>query len=128
MAKKRMLPFAPELSAHLGERIAEYGYAVDKRKMFGHEVYFLNGYMFAGANRDGIFVHVGTRAKEDALRTQTGVFPFEPMEGTVMREYLLLGEEVHSQEEQLRQWLETASAYLQSLPPKTRKSRQKKTG
>ena len=52
-----MLPFSPELFAYLEEKIEKYGFPTTKQKMFGHEVFFLNGYMFSGANVEGISVN-----------------------------------------------------------------------
>jgi hypothetical protein len=74
--------------------------------------------MFTGANESGIFVHIGKEARDAALEKETGVSPFEPMEGTVMREYLLLNEPAYSNEEQLKKWLDLSSQHLLSLPPK----------
>jgi hypothetical protein len=118
---KKMIPFSKELFNHLSSRITDYGYQTDIRRMFGHEVHFLNGYMFAGANRDGIYVHIGEEAKALALEGEEGVFPFEPLEGMSMREYLLLGPEVYGNDAALKRWLDQSSDFLLSLPPKVKK-------
>lgn len=120
---KKMMPFSVELFEFLSSKISAYGYRTSVQKMFGHEVHFLNGYMFAGANVNGIFVHVGLNAKKDALESESGVFSFEPLEGMAMKEYLLLGEEVYTDEERLKKWLELGRRYLLSLPPKDKRSR-----
>jgi TfoX/Sxy family transcriptional regulator of competence genes len=116
-----MLKFSPELSESLEKKLQMYGFDVKKQKMFGHEVFFLNGYMFTGTNESGIFVHIGKDARDAALEKETGVSPFEPMEGTVMREYLLLKEPVYSNDKLLKEWLDRSSQYLLSLPPKRKK-------
>jgi TfoX/Sxy family transcriptional regulator of competence genes len=120
MAKK-MLEFSPELSDYLEYILNEHEYSWEKKKMFGHETFFLNGYMFCGANVKGIFVHVGIDAKLEALMNEKGVAPFEPREGMVMKEYLLLNKDVYSDEEELLKWLDRSRTYLLSLPPKKRK-------
>ena len=74
--------------------------------------------MFAGASSRGINIHVGLREKEDALENESGVFAFEPLEGMAMKEYILLGEEIYSDEKRLRSWLEKGAAYIASLPHK----------
>ena len=119
--KKKMLKFSPELSEALEKKLQAYGFEAEKQKMFGHEVFFLNGYMFTGANESGIFVHIGKDARDAALEKETGVSSFEPMEGTVMREYLLLNEPVYSNESHLKKWLDLSSQFIRSLPPKQKK-------
>jgi TfoX/Sxy family transcriptional regulator of competence genes len=119
--KKKMLKFSPERSEMLENKLHTYGIEAKKQKMFGHEVFFLNGYMFTGANKSGIFVHIGKETRDAALDKEPNVSPFEPMEGTVMREYLLLHEPIFSNEEQFKKWLDLSSQYLLSLPPKKKK-------
>lgn len=119
--KRKMLPFSPELSAFLEEKVDSFGYPTTKQKMFGHEVFFLNGYMFTGANVEGIFVHIGKEERDRALEKEADVGPFEPTEGMIMREYLLLREPTYSDDPKLKKWLDKSSAYLHSLPPKKRK-------
>jgi len=124
--KRKMLQFAPELAEKLDQIILACGYPTEKKKMFGHEVHFLNTHMFSGANEDGIFVHIGKDAKETALETETGVAPFKPIEGMVMKDYLLLEEPVHSHPDTLKKWLDQSSQYLLSLPPKKKKPKKKR--
>ena len=123
MTKKKMLRFSPERSAELEAKLKDYGYHAEKKKMFGHETFFTNGYMFTGANVDGIFVHVGRESRDRALQERTGVSPFKPMEGMVMKEYLLLEEPVCSDEPQLKEWLDSSYTYLNGLPPKSGKKK-----
>jgi TfoX/Sxy family transcriptional regulator of competence genes len=119
--KRKMLQFSPELSAYLEEKIEKFGFPTTKQKMFGHEVFFLNGYMFSGANVEGIFVHTGKDERDKALEKESAVGTFEPMEGMVMREYLLLTEPIYSDDKKLKKWLDKSSEYLTSLPPKKKK-------
>ena len=71
-----------------------------------------------GANESGIFVHIGRNARDRALAEEKNVVPFEPMEGTVMKDYLLLQEKVHANTNKLKRWLDQSSGYLLALPPK----------
>lgn len=116
-----MLQFSPELSSFLEDKISKFGYPVEKKKMFGHETFFLNGYMFTGANVSGIVVHIGKEARDSALQKESYVIPFEPMEGMVMRDYLLLQKPIYSRETQLKNWLDGSRDYLLSLPKKQKK-------
>ena len=117
MAKK-MTPFSAELFELLSKNICEIGIDTQIKKMFGHEVHFLSGYMFAGANSRGINIHVGLNEKETAINSDSGVFTFEPLEGMAMKEYILVGEEIYTDEKRLRSWLEKGASYIRSLPPK----------
>ncbi|MBM4372236.1 MAG: hypothetical protein FJ098_11310, partial [Deltaproteobacteria bacterium] len=91
MSGKMRMVFSPERSAALGRSLLDAGIAPDLRRMFGHEVFFLNGYMFAGACLDGVFVHLGADAVQDALAREPGVAAFSPADGMTMKDYLLLG-------------------------------------
>jgi len=118
-----MLQFSPERSGYLDKIILACGFPTDKKKMFGHEVHFLNGYMFTGANVDGIFVNIGAEANKVALETEPGATPFIPVEGMTMKDYLLLKEPVVSNPDALKKWLDQGSQYLLSLPPKVKKKK-----
>jgi hypothetical protein len=104
--KRKMLQFSPERSGYLDKIILVCGFPTEKKKMFGHEVHFLNGYMFTGANVDGIFVNIGAEAKKVALETEPGAAPFIPVEGMTMKDYLLLKEPVVSNPDTLKKWLD----------------------
>lgn len=121
--KRKMLQFAPELAEELDRLVLACGCPTEKKIMFGHEVHFLNTHMFTGANEQGIFVHIGKEAKETALETEKGVAPFQPMEGMTMKEYLLLEEPVYTNPDALKKYLDQASQYLQTLPPKEKKKK-----
>ena len=126
MAKKKMLQFSPELSDYLEDKINKFGYPAEKKKMFGHETFFLNGYMFTGANISGIFVHTGKEARDLAIQNKPYVTPFEPMEGMVMKDYLILQKPIYTKEKELKNWLDGSRDYLFSLPPKEKKPGKRK--
>jgi hypothetical protein len=125
--KRKMLQYSPERAEVLDKMVLASGYPTDKMKMFGHEVHFLNGYMFSGANVDGVFVHLGQEAKDEALQneSETDVGAFHPIEGMTMKDYLLLKEPVVSDLDRFKEWLDRSSQYLQSLPPKVKKKKKK---
>lgn len=119
--KRKMLKYDAKMSEVLGELLLRNGIFPDKKKMFGHEVYFLNTYMFCGANEAGIFVHIGKNQKEEALKTSDNVKLFEPLQGMVMKDYLLIEKSICSDQDQLLYWIIKSSEYLQTLPPKKKK-------
>jgi TfoX/Sxy family transcriptional regulator of competence genes len=116
-----MMKFSPELGRLLAKQIQAAGYPASKRKMFGHETWFLNGYMFAGASTQGVWLHLGAPAVQEALASQKGVAPFSPGRGMVMKDYLTLTEPGCREQGRLGPWLERSSAYLLSRPPKKKR-------
>ena len=124
-AKRKMLAFSPEPAEMLAAKLTALGIETENKKMFGHEVHFLNGYMFAGANVDGVFVNLGEEGVNRALEQERDVAPFEPMEGMTMKEYLLLREPVMADEGRFSAWLRYTAARLAVLPPKVKKTKKK---
>jgi TfoX/Sxy family transcriptional regulator of competence genes len=122
-----MMKFSPELAELLEKQIQEGGYPASKRKMFGHETWFLNGYMFAGANTEGIWMHLGEQAVQKALSAELGMAPFSPGRGMVMKDYLTLVEPGCREMARLRPWLERSSRYLLSRPTKPQGATKKKS-
>jgi TfoX/Sxy family transcriptional regulator of competence genes len=125
MTKRKMLQFSPELHEFLYKKVTRGGYLADIKKMFGHEVFFLNGYMFTGANELGIFVHIGHEAVLAALEKEKGVAPFSPMEGMIMKDYLLLEKGTYENARKFSKWLKQSSAYLMAKSPKKKKAKTK---
>ena len=122
---RRMMKHDPDLDQHLGKAILEAGYAPDRKKMFGHAVYFLNGYMYAGATESGIFVHLSVDDVREVL-AEDGLEPFSPMEGMTMKEYVILTKPVHTDPAALQSWLSRSAEHLLALPPKVKKPRRRK--
>jgi len=120
---RKMMQFDADGDQALGQAILQIGYAPDKKKMFGHAVYFLNGYMYAGANTAGAFVHVGEETVLASVETEDGVGPFSPMEGMTMKAYLQLTPTITGDGEKLGAWLRRSAEYLTALPPKVKKPR-----
>jgi TfoX/Sxy family transcriptional regulator of competence genes len=98
----------------LRESLGNLKIPAEKKKMFGHETYFLKGYMFSGVYDSDIFVHVGIEKVETSQGMGVGFF--EPM-GKRMRSYLTLPKSMQNPEN-LKSWLMSGAAYLSSLPTK----------
>jgi len=112
---------SPELTGLLERAIVPLG--ADKRMMFGCPVYTVNSNMFAGAHQDSLFVRLPESDRQEFRAQYPDARPFEPMAGRVMKEYMLLPEDVYNNPEALHQWLRRGHVYALSLPPKQRKSR-----
>ena len=67
----------------------------DKRMMFGSPVYTVNNNMFAGAHQSSLFVRLSEHDRQDLRARHPDARPFEPMEGRVMKEYMLLPMDVY---------------------------------
>jgi len=105
----------------LEDAIEESGFEYDLRKMFGHKTFFVNGYMFAGVfGGTGIHLRVGQTIRDDAVERVTGAAYFEA-NGRVMKDHLLLTEQIFTDREILSDWLQKAYSYTSSLPPKQKK-------
>ena len=100
---------------------------VRRKNMFGTSAWFLesNDMMFAGAWGEGVMVRIGERRTSSLIESGEAV-PFDPMGGKPMREYVYLNEEQIAEDGELLEWLDEASEFAASLPPKKKKSRKKK--
>ena len=114
-----------ERGALLAEVVKEKEPGAQLKKMFGHETWFLNTYMFAGANTDGIWVHLGEEKVQECLEQQESVAPFSPGRGMIMKDYLLVADPVAKDREQITNWVQQSTDYLKALPPKVKKAKKK---
>ena len=108
---------SPELVEALES--AMFGFNAEKRKMFGSPVWFVNGNMLTGAHQDSIFVRASREDRDDEL--SDGAAPFEPMEGRVMKDYVIVPESAYSDPKELGRWLSRSFEFTTTLPPKERK-------
>ncbi len=100
---------------------------VRRKNMFGTSAWFLesNDMMFAGAWGEGIMVRIGE--EQTKLLIDSGeADAFDPMGGKPMREYVLLDGERIAEDDDLLNWLDQASEFASTLPPKKAKPRKKK--
>jgi len=91
-------------------------------KLFGGTGFMLNGNFLAGASKRGLLVRVGKEAHQSALRRK-GARPME-MRGQVMEGYVYVDPPALN-EDTLRTWLQTAMAFVRTLPTKAAKAKAK---
>jgi TfoX/Sxy family transcriptional regulator of competence genes len=94
--------------------------SVTEQKMFGGVCFMLNGNMLVGASPRGLMVRVGKEGHEAAVaRPHT-----RPMEqGTrTMVGYVVVAPEGVARDRDLESWLDTALAFVATLPPKEKKA------
>lgn len=94
---------------------------LQRRKMFGYPVAFVNGNMCAGLFQDSAFARLPP-ALSAQLVDNHGAQPFEPMAGRPLRDYLTLPEAVMEDEARFAELLAAACAFTAGLPPKAPKS------
>lgn len=110
----------PTENAELLERVVEAVPEAEKRMMFGCPAYFLNGNMFLGAHQEDIILRLPESDREELLdRGQASIFA--PMNGRVMREYVVLSPSILSSQPEFEKWLLKSRAYVLSLPAKAKK-------
>jgi len=98
--------------------------AVREVRMFGGLCFMLNGNMVAGTSKRGLLVRVGKDRHSNAL-ARPGAKPME-MAGRSMEGYIFV-DPAPRDERALREWLELAVAFVQTLPPKLPKSKSGRT-
>jgi TfoX/Sxy family transcriptional regulator of competence genes len=87
------------------------------RRMFGYPAGFLAGHMTTGLFEDRWFVRLPPAARAELLALP-GAAPFAPMPGRPMREYVTLPSSVVDDPRAVDGWVERATAYVRTLPPK----------
>jgi TfoX/Sxy family transcriptional regulator of competence genes len=93
-------------------------------RMFGGLCFMLNGNMVAGASRRGLLVRVGKHQHDEAL-ARPRAKPMK-MKGQPMAGYILVDPPPRDPQV-LRDWLDLAVAFVNTLPAKFPKSRRRKT-
>ena len=92
-----------------------------ERKMFGGLCFMLNGNMLAGTFKSDLLVRVGKDGHDPALQRRHT----RPMEqaGRVAAGYVIVAAEGVARDSELKRWLDTAIAHVQTLPPKQKATR-----
>ena len=90
-------------------------------RMFGGLAAMVNGHMLGGLFARSVVVRLSHEDQKAALALD-GSEPFDPMgNGRVMKDTILLAEEVMNDREELRGWLQRALDFTASLPRKQAK-------
>jgi TfoX/Sxy family transcriptional regulator of competence genes len=108
---------SPELIAAFGAALPDDP-RLQRRKMFGFEAAFANGYMLGGLFEEQLHVRLPQAALNQALALP-GAQPFSPMAGRPMKEYVCLPPAVIADPASLKAWLVQAFEYACARPPKT---------
>jgi len=98
------------------------GSKVERKKMFGCPVGFINGNMFMGLHNDKIILKLGENEREGFIREYNAEI-FEPMPGRKMREYVVIPENLLTNISSLKTWCEKSYEYTSKLKPKETKAK-----
>jgi TfoX/Sxy family transcriptional regulator of competence genes len=105
------------LAARIREITGGIDGEVTERKMFGGLAFMLNGHMFTGVVGDELMLRLGDAGAEAALRREhvrEMDFTGRPMKAMVFIEPAALDGDA------LGEWVTSAAAFAQSMPPKSR--------
>jgi TfoX/Sxy family transcriptional regulator of competence genes len=97
-----------------------------ERKMFGGVCFMINGNMVAGTFKGDLLVRVGKDGHAAALqRPHT-----RPMEqaGRVAAGYVIVAAEGVARDRELKRWLDTAIAHVETLPAKEKSAPRPRAG
>ena len=109
------MPYDAELSERVRRVLARRRGFVEK-KMFGGVGFLLNGNMCVGVWREFLILRLGPKRGAAAL-TEPFVRPFD-ITGKAMTGWAMIEPEGMSEEEDLREWMQQAIAFVKTLPAK----------
>ncbi|UCG77719.1 MAG: TfoX/Sxy family protein [Nitrospirota bacterium] len=95
-------------------RIVEEWNKTEKRNMFGGICYLLKGNMLGGVYKDFLFLRLGEKGAEEALRADH-VKPFD-VTGRPMKGWVMVEPEGFAEDEVLNEWLLEAKGFVETLP------------
>jgi TfoX/Sxy family transcriptional regulator of competence genes len=98
-------------------------FVCQKKPMFGYDVYWVNGNMFTGVFQSSIFFRLSPQDQKEFLGKYKDSRRFEPMEGRLMKEYVVVPEPVLEDKDAVGEWMKRSFEYTKSLPEKKAKSK-----
>jgi len=107
---------ADELTAQRVRALLASRPDVTERRMFGGVAFMVAGNMLGGVNKDHLMLRVGPDQHAEALR-QPHAGPMD-FTGRPMRGYVTVRPEGYAADADLERWVETALAFVTTLPPR----------
>lgn len=89
---------------------------LEQRQMFGYPAAFIGGNLATSLHRESWIVRLPDAERADL--TSRGWSDFEPMPGRPMRGYVVMPDQVATDPDQARAWVERAASYVRTLPPR----------
>ena len=97
----------------------------DRKKMFGYPCCFCNGNMFTGLHEENWVLRLPEIKRNEMVSIYQAAL-FAPMKGRVMKEYLIIPQEILGDVSLLKKWIQYSLSYAQTLPKKEPKLKKKK--
>ena len=109
------MPYNEEIDARIKKVVSNWK-NTDAKKMFGGVCHLLNGNMFCGVYKDYLILRLGGEKAEAVLKSPFAR-PFD-ITGKPMNGWVMLEEDGFNTTKQLKDWLEVAKAFVNTLPSK----------
>ncbi len=93
---------------------------ITTRKMFGFPCAFCNNQMFLYVYHDGLVLRLRESDRLSVL--EQGASPFAPKGGRGMREYVVMPDNIVTDDAELEKWLTKSLEFIQTLPAKSKKA------
>lgn len=109
------MPYNAEIDARIG-KITAHWKNTKAKKMFGGVCHLMNGNMVCGVYKDYLILRLGEKAAADALK-KSDTRPFD-ITGKPMKGWVMVEDRGFETDDKLKDWLERARDFVQTLPPK----------
>ncbi len=109
------MPYNEEIDVRIKKVVSNWK-NTDAKKMFGGVCHLLNGNMFCGVYKEYLIVRLGGQKSEEVLKLPFAR-PFD-ITGKPMKGWVMLEEKGFNTDKQLKDWLNIAKQYVDTLPPK----------
>ncbi len=109
------MPFDESLAARIREAL-DRKRNIEEKKMFGCICFFLNGNALVGVWKDRLIARLGPDNYEEAMM-EPYVREFD-ITGRAMRNWVAVEPEGIEHDEQVTEWIEKATKFVQTLPMK----------
>lgn len=102
------------------QKVIPHDKFIEHRKMFGYPCAFINGHMFTGLHEENMILRLAESDRQKFCRKYE-THLFEPLPGRIMKEYVILPDELKHYQKLFSPWLKKSLDYVASLPPKAKK-------
>jgi TfoX/Sxy family transcriptional regulator of competence genes len=110
-----IMPYNKDIEARIQKVVSSWK-NTDSRKMFGGICHLLNGNMFCGVYKDFLILRLGEDKAVEALKLPY-IKPFD-ITGRPMKGWVMVEKRGFAEDEELKEWLEKAKAFVKTLGSK----------